>query len=167
MRKITKHKIDLPVEYRNQCIQDILKCFDDGDWAQDHPKYQTWPVLFKRTEKHWEYIKNTFFNVVGTREFDILRAWSYVSFPGKESFNKIYNKHNCSQFTALFYLKISSPKSGTIFVDEETLISPIVDDSAWYIFDSDIEHAPSPWNHVCEKEPRVVLAVDYVLKEKS
>jgi hypothetical protein len=31
MRKITKHKIDLPVEYRNQCIQDRLKCFDDGD----------------------------------------------------------------------------------------------------------------------------------------
>ena len=161
MKKITKHKIQLSDEYRKQCIHDILKYFEDDEWCKTVPKYQTWPILFDRTEPHWEYLKQSFFNVVGVKEFKSLKCWAYVSFPGTQFEGNLWHTHDESKGSAVFYLSISSPRNGTIFVDGDLLISPIVDDSAWYFFDSNIEHSPSPYNSMGEKKPRVVLAVAY------
>ena len=157
----TKYKIDLPEEYRENCIRDIYEYFSVGDWCEMVPKYQTWPVLFERTETHWKYLKDTFLEGTKNKTYKSIHAWAYVSFSGKESSKKdLFHVHSLEN-SAVFYLKLSTPTKGTIFKTDDYLISPIVDTSSWYYFKSNVLHSPSDWDHLNEKENRIVLAVEY------
>ena len=158
---ISRHKINFPNVYRENCIDDVLDYFKNDNWCKNVPKYQTWPVLFDREESHWKYLKDSFLKINDYKNFSKINAWAYVSFAGEESLkDELYHTHNLKN-SAVFYLKISSPKKGTIFLIDDFLISPLVDDSCWYLFDSNIFHSPSYWDYMNEKEHRIVLAVEY------
>jgi hypothetical protein len=158
---ISKHKINFPNVYRENCINDVLEYFKLDNWCKHVPQYQTWPVLFERKEPHWQYLRNSFLNAANLDSFQKINAWAYVSFVDKPSNEQeLYHTHNL-KYSAVFYLSISSSKKGTVFLIDDFLISPVVDDSSWYLFNSNIFHSPSHWDYVNEKQNRIVLAVEY------
>jgi hypothetical protein len=160
---ISKHKIDFPVKYRNNCINDIYEYFEKDNWCKAVPKYQTWPILFERTDEHWQFLKNSLLQITS---FSHIRAWAYVSFVGKDSgqgdnpLNNLWHKHTEGAKSALFYLSCK-PLYGTLFLTNNFLISPVIDESCWYLFDSSLYHAPHYWNHLIEDKNRICLAVEY------
>jgi len=162
-----KFKFDLDDDTRQQCIRDIEKYFIDNDWPKDIPQYQTYPVLFERQEPHWRKIEEIFFKSFlmysGECPTD-MKSWAYVSFIGKsgskgERWHDHFTASSCN-LSAVMYLQCEDRRNGTMFLYEDNIVIPLVYNDTIYVFDSQVMHSPTTWDHVNGTQNRIVISAD-------
>lgn len=154
---------------RKNCISDIDNYFVNDAWCKEAPPYQTWPVLFNRTESHWVRLKEQITKQIlinyNLNNFSCL-AWAYVCFSGKSQNSNVYSgwhahsKYN-SLYSAIFYLNFDSSFDATEFMDSNgDVYRPKLEQNTLLCFDSKIVHRPPIWNEN-NKQNRYVIGVDY------
>jgi len=158
---IQKTKLQISDSDRQKCIEDIEKLFVDDEWCKHVPHYQTWPTLFDRKEEHWISLKKKIEDKFNLQKNQRLKAWAYVSFVGKKGcLANLWHVHDSKDnFSAVFYLQNDNEFAGTMYMIEDTIVSPKVDNDTLYMFSSNILHTPPYWDYENSKSNRIVLAI--------
>ena len=169
---IQKIKIEVSDEDRQKLITDIETLISNGDWCKDNPPYQTKPNLFDRKEDHWISFKKKIEKVFNLQKNQKLRAWAYVSLVGKKGSlgNLWHSHHNADCYTekdnvmqtSVFYLQNENKLAGTVYMIEDTIVCPKVDNDKLYMFKADVLHTPPYWDYENSKTNRIVLAIDSI-----
>lgn len=153
---------------KNKCIKDINDYLLKDNWCKSAPRYQTWPVLFKRTENHWIELKTKineeikkYYNLKNSKAI----SWAYVCKQNEPTYLESknhwhvhdYENHICS---AIFYLGLPDSAEATEFMDSNgDVYRPQAVENTLIIFDSKIMHRPAPY--FGHRENRYAIAVDY------
>ena len=168
--KVHKAMLNFSEDAKQKCILDIDNYFDNDDWCKNIPHYQTWPVLFDRTEHHWVELKKQITEQVETK-YEIknlkCKAWAYVCMAGQ---NQNYNKQNGwhshdkvgSLYSAIFYLNAIDGFEATEFMDVDgDVYRPKLTSNLLIYFDSKLCHRPAIWDGKKHNQNRYVISVDY------
>ena len=161
---IQKTKLEISDLDRQRCIEDIEKLFVDDEWCKTVPPYQTWPTLLNRKEEHWILLKEKLEEKFNLQKNQRLKAWAYVSFVGKKGcLANLWHRHNTPhEFSAVFYLQNDNEFAGTMYMIEDVIVSPKVDNNTLYMFRKNTFHTPPYWDYENSKRNRIVLAIDCV-----
>lgn len=169
---LTIHKtmLNFSDKLKQQYMSDIDSYFINDDWCKHVPHYQTWPVLFDRTESHWIDLKNKITDQV-KQSYDInnlkCKAWAYVCLAGEDqNYNNQGGWHSHDKcdavFSAIYYLNSNEQFEATEFMDiNGDVYRPRLKENMLLYFDSKIVHRPAIWNGKKHKQNRYVISVDY------
>lgn len=166
--RIKRYELNFPQEMRDKCIADVDKLYTANDWARHLPPFQTWSVLFFKTEEHWTMLRETYrkciLDFTGSPTYHV-ECWCVASFPNIPTWDhsKLWHRHNerGAQASGIFYISLADGCGSTEFVDADGNRTVLPrDPNCWYIFDSKLYHRPEPWDHTTMKQNRYVIAAD-------
>ncbi len=155
-------------EDKKSLINDINEYFDTGNWCYFVPKFQTWPTLFQRNEAHWKKLRDSFVehccNKIGTESFVSLKCWAYknVPFAPGEGDWHCHFEEDIVTVSGLFYLMLPTNDMVTEYIDKNTNQAAKFPskENCWTVYNGNLMHRPSVWNHLEMKQSRIVIAAD-------
>jgi hypothetical protein len=169
INEILKIPFVISDEDRINCINDIEDFFVKDDWIKDEPYvpyYQTWPILFELSDKHWINIKERVTTIIRlfNPKCNIFTCWAFVSFVGKKGslgngWHTHFKEHN-DRISSLIYLQIENENNGTMFNLGDKIIIPKAKLDTLYVYNANVLHSPTYWDYKNATKNRIVLAID-------
>jgi hypothetical protein len=158
------------IDYSNvlskEIIDKAIKDINDEiktNLCEDAPLFQTYPLLFNKSDEHWNILKDTFIssilNTYNIQKLNNIEAWAYVNKVGIEQSQNRWHSHSNSLYSGVMYLQMPKNSKGTSFVDDtNNIVTAPSKEKQWVLFNSNVNHAPPIWDHINTKQDRICLA---------